>query len=290
MAKKLVPKMKHLILSAAVAAVSTSAYAEGFHGAEFSLGYQKLDADNLLGLSGLDASAHNTHFAASGKYGFGEKFVLGGGLARSTMDNTFGSLEIDGDVTVFSLTGDYVVNEDAVIGLFYDHTNLGLDLSYGSSSLSESVSMKHFGLQGSYQIQDVELAAYYGRGELGDLDLDSDVMGLSANYAFENGFDLGAFFDREDIEDALTVDSYGVSVGYDFSAKDKAPVYVNFGIGRYKMDMSGFSQSVDQMRLSLTVPLGGKATKGVKDLHQHSTAANFIGGLSNLGFDFPVSP
>ncbi|WIY26918.1 hypothetical protein [Parasedimentitalea psychrophila] len=255
------------LLAVAIIGSSSGLSAAEFNGAEFTLGYSRLSEGGY--------SLNTNDLGASGSLSFGETFVLDGGIAYSRV----GSGSDDLDLTVLSLSGDYTGFENATAGAFLDVSRLSGDGgSYG---------IYHYGVQGSYNVQNVVFSGYLGRGDSSDMGLKSTVGGVTANYAFANGLDIGAYFDREYIDDIFGLSDYGVSFGYDLSANTPVPAYLNASFGRYELD--GYPR--DQMRLSLTVPLGREASKGRKPLHGHSTFSTVIGSLMGaLTMDPPPPP
>ncbi|NRB20025.1 MAG: hypothetical protein HRU33_21390 [Rhodobacteraceae bacterium] len=243
------------LLAAAIIGSSSTLSAAEFNGAEFTFGYSRLSESGF--------SLNTNDLGATGSLSFGENFVLDGGIVYSSV----GSGSDDLDLTILSLSGDYTGFENGTAGAFLDVSRLA-----GSGG---SLGIYHYGVQGSYNVQNVDFSGYLGRGDSSDLGLKSTVGGVNANYAFANGLDIGAYFDREYIDDGFGINDYGVSFGYDLSANTPVSAYLNASFGRYKI----WDESITQMRLSLTVPLGREASKGRKPLHGHSTFSTVLGSL-----------
>lgn len=153
-------------------------------------------------------------------------------------------------------------------GAFFDHSVTEND---------DNAWNGHYGLTGDYDMGAVGVEAYAGWGNYNS-DVQADeyqtkVYGVTATFDLPGAFDAAAFFNTEEA-DMMDVTEKGLAVGYDMSSF-AVPVYAALSVSKVDTKVDGGANTDGtKAGFTLTVPLGGKADKGVKLANSRSTFNN----------------
>lgn len=150
----------------------------------------------------------------------------------------------------------------------------GAFLDFTKSSDDNDSDFGHIGLAADYDMGAVDVAAFAGFGKytqtVGGAE-DSKVYGVSANFDLPGAFDASATFKTEEMDDADYTEK-GLAVGYDLS-EIAAPVYISLAVTKTNIE-STIDREGTRAGVTITIPLGGKLTKGGQQAHAHSARAN----------------
>lgn len=180
-------------VTAVILSTATSAAAFEFTGGTFGVEYTSFpDFDDL------SATTYSTDVEFS--INPSVSFAL-------SMSST--SFDMDGPYDVTSsgtlLHAIYNVNDAVKLGAFVGNASV---FYYSTDT---------YGIEAAYDLAGFELAGYAGAGEY--VDIDTTLAGLSAGYAFSNGFGINAAVDRVVFDDSfddytMTTSQIGVEYGF----------------------------------------------------------------------------
>lgn len=256
------------LVSTFVICAATSATAFELKGVDLSLGAQNLDIP--FGGPTLNGSL----MGVGGRFGVTENLSF---EARYQQVNFDSLVPDDFDMYQIDLSAAYAIGGGFSAGVFFD---MG-ELSIGS----DGIDYRLYGLEGMYENGPLSVSAYIGQGKAditgAPFDPTSDIYGLSVGYEFANGIDIGAFYNRESIDDfGDDSDEKGIHAGYDLSNALNVPVYVTASYS--SIDVGG-GDSIDRMTLGLTYTFGGKPANSRVGLTRHGVNPNLFSGLPLFG-------
>lgn len=249
-----------LLTSSALALMSGAAHAFELEYANITLNYQDADT-SVAGVQG-----DGFELFANSRYRFADQFSLdvGIGYADASVDNS------PADVSAFnlSLVGRYHFTPNFNVGLFLDYADA--NQNGGGPDIEATL----YGVTFGFNVDNFYGEAYFGEGDYDvpapGASLDTDVAGLSLGYAFDSGFDFGAFVAEEDLG-GLEISEFGLFFGYIFGGDGSAPpiqVHASFS----QIDIDPGTTEVDVFRIGVTVPLGGTpAQPGFKTSNPRSS-------------------
>ncbi len=214
-------------------------------------------------------------------YNIGSGVTIGSRFNTFSLDVSDADLDLNGNL--IGLDVSYAISDAFSAGVFYEHAEVGVDIS--GTSLSSVASSNTYGIEGSYTTGALKLGAFVSVSDTGGLiglalasaDVDVRSFGLSASYspssqltvggsAIRTTFDIGAInqdFDVDyiglagvyDINDTFTV--FGGLSRTSQNDLDLDVTTIGLGVAYDLTAMAGMPMSVS-LELARTTPdLGG---------------------------------
>ena len=178
--------------------ISNSAQAFEFTGGSIDLNYSAFTEDNDFATTALTGAV---------EFGFNRNFGVQFDLG------TFAYDFVDESGTNAALHAIYHINETSSLGAFYGRDEI------------DGEGVDFYGVEIGQEFQDFGVEAYIGAGD--DSGVSATVFGLTGLYEFDQGFGLGASWERMDFNGDLDLTRFAVKA--DFAVGSNVDLYAEFG-------------------------------------------------------------
>jgi len=226
-----------IVATTLFAATAASAQGIDIRSAELTFGYKSGETSSALQLDiarislGLDI-------------GLGGNFGIDTEIAYASDAAPF---EYDGYEIL--LNPYWQASPDLRLGVFWDMTSQ----NFGPTERVSEI----YGLTFAYAVSDrLAVDGYIGTGEEDFMSLDTNLIGLAANFDIGNGWALGGSADHQTIGGVIEVTRIGVATSYTFNDTGSGmPLTMTF---KYDVESQpGWDPNPGIFGLSLSIPLGG---------------------------------